>query len=75
MKITSHISKIRSIKLGDPKFLIVDGFVATPRAGFEINHQCPKEYRMIIQQCLHNGWLKPVAHIKDSELFWESLGE
>lgn len=73
MKIVSRVSTIRTIKQDDPKFLIQDGLVVAPRAGFEINQKCPKEYKMIISECINNGWLKPVATIKDTELFWEEF--
>lgn len=66
-------SSIRTIKSGDPKFYIQDTFVTAPRAGFELASKMPGEYRMIIQTCLNNGWLKPVANIKDTELFWEEF--
>ena len=46
-----------------------------PRAGFEINDKCPREYKLIINECLANGWLKPVATIKDTELFWEEFSK
>ena len=73
MKFTNHISSIKTIKQDDPDFLIVDGFVLSPRAGFEVNEKCPAEYRQILRQCLDNGWIKPVAYMRDSEVAWERL--
>ena len=73
MTYKTKTSSLRTIKMGEPKFLIGDGLVIAPRAGFEISNGCPREYRLIINECLANGWLKPVATIKDSELFWEEL--
>lgn len=73
MKFTNHISSIKTIKQGDPDFLIVDGLVMSPRAGFEINEKCPAEYRQILRQCLDTGWIKPVAYMRDSEIAWERL--
>ena len=29
---------------------------------------------LIIQKCINYGWLKPVATVRDNELFWEALG-
>lgn len=55
--------------------MIADGLVMAPRAGFEISDKCPREYKLIINECLSNGWLKPVATIKDSELFWEEFAK
>lgn len=73
MNIKAHQSQIRTIKSNDPKFHIVDGMVMAPRAGFEINQQCPKEYKMIISECIDNGWLKPVAHVTERELIFMGL--
>lgn len=73
MNITSHRSQIRTIPSSDPKFTIQDGVVSCPRAGFEINHKCPQEYKQIIAQCIDNGWLKPVAHVTERELIFMGL--
>jgi hypothetical protein len=50
-----------------------DGFKLVPRAGFEISDQCPREYKLIIADCINNGWLKPVAHMRDTEYTMELL--
>ena len=68
-------STVRTIRRGERGFMLVDGSVAMPRAGFEISRSCPDQYKQIISQCIDNGWLKPVAYVKDSELFWEAFKE
>jgi hypothetical protein len=73
MNIVISKSKINTIKQGDPKFMLTDGMVVCPRAGFEINQRCPKEYKLIIAECINNGWLKPVAHIYGKELTMDAL--
>jgi hypothetical protein len=73
MNIVISRSKINTIKQGDPKFMLTDGMVVCPRAGFEINQRCPKEYKLIIAECINNGWLKPVAHIYGKELTMDAL--
>lgn len=73
MKITNKTSQVRSIHKDDPKFLISDGFMLTPRAGFVLNPKMPREYRMIIQQCLNNGWLNPVAYMTEKEMMISGL--
>ena len=75
MKITATKSNVRKIKPGDPKFNIVDGLVMTGRAGIEISQRCPENYRDLIQECIRHGWLKPVAYVRDAELFWETFHE
>jgi len=73
MTFKSHTSCIRTIRQGDDNFLVQDGMVLSPRAGFEISSECPNEYKMIISRCIDRGWLQPVAYMKDSELTWEIL--
>jgi len=75
MKSTDTQSSLRTIKPGDPKWNIIDGMFVAPRAGFEINSACPYSYRQVINTCISNGWLKPVAIVKDSELFWEEFSK
>lgn len=73
MKITTRQSKIKTLRSGDSKFMLTDGTVMSPRAGFEISMECPKEYKMIILQAIKYGWLNPVAHIYNKELTMDAL--
>jgi hypothetical protein len=73
MQITSKTTNIRTIRQGDPKFTLTDGFVTCPRAGFEISQRCPENYRSLIQECIGHGWLKPVAHVYGKELTMDAL--
>lgn len=73
MTFNVRTSCIRTVRKGDNGFIITDGLVATPRAGFELSNSIPRPYVKIISECIDNGWLKPVAHVKDSELFWEEF--
>lgn len=73
MKITSKKSTIKTIRSNDKGFMISDGIIISPRAGFEINEHCPSEYRQIIDACIDRGWLLPVAHVKEQEYIWEVL--
>ena len=50
-----------------------DGMKIVPRASFEISDQCPREYRLVIADCINNGWLRPVAHMRDVEYTMELL--
>ncbi len=75
MEITLRKSSVRALRQSDNNFYINDGLVITPRAGFEVNHHCPREYKMIIQECMSKGWLKPVAHVTDYELLVMTLGK
>ena len=73
MKFHQTKSNIKTIKTGDPGWLLKDGLVLSPRAGFQINQKCPKEYKMIIRDCINNGWLEPVAYMFDHELTFDTL--
>jgi hypothetical protein len=75
MVITQSKNKIKQVKEGDRLWLIRNGLYLTPRAGFEINNSCPREYKLVLQECMANGWLKPVAYMRDDEYTWESLKE
>jgi hypothetical protein len=68
-----HRTQVRTLRQSDPDFQLRDGMVVTPRAGFEILSGCPVEYKKVIQVCINNGWLRPVAHILDRDLMWEKL--
>jgi len=68
-------STIRTIRKGEKGFMLVDGLTVMPRAGFEISRSCPQSYKQIISECIDNGWLKSVAYVKDSELFWEAFSK
>lgn len=73
MKITSRKSKIKTLRKGDPGYLLKDGFIMCPRAGFEISANCPQEYKMIIAQAIDSGWIKPIAHVYGKELTMDLL--
>ena len=73
MKISTRTSNIRTIRHGDAKFMLQDGLMICPRAGFEINEKCPREYKLIIAECINKGWIKPVAHVYGKELTMDAL--
>jgi hypothetical protein len=75
MNITTTQSSLRTIKPGDPKFMLQDGMVVAPRAGLEISENCSPYFKTIIEKAVLMGWLKPIAHVKDNELFWEEFSK
>jgi hypothetical protein len=50
-----------------------DGIRLVPRASFEINDKCPTEYKQMLMTALDLGWIKPVAHMRDTEYTMELL--
>ncbi len=73
MNITTRSSQIRTIKQDDPRFRIVDKFTTCGRAGFEISKQCPREYGLILSECIDRGWIKPVAYMTEREMVFMGL--
>jgi hypothetical protein len=73
MSFKTYTSQIRTIKHTDPRFIIKDKLMVSPRAGFEINEQCPREYRQIIAACIDRGWLTSVAYMTERELIFTGL--
>jgi hypothetical protein len=75
MKINTTHSKFKTIRQGEPGFMLTDGLMITPRAGFEISQSCPAEYKSIFITAINAGWLKPVAHVYARDLTFQSLKE
>jgi len=75
MTFTTPDKTIKTIRKDDPNFMIINGIVMAPRAGFEISNDCPRQYKLMIMEAIKNGWLQPVAYMKESEYVWEQLGE
>ena len=73
MNIKQATIDVKTIRPGDKLWHINSGFVQTPRAGFEISNQCPREYKAILATCIQNGWLKPIAYLRGSEATMEYL--
>lgn len=75
MTFTTPEKKIRKMDNSDPDFIIDDGIIMAPRAGFEISKDCPYNHLQILNTCIERGWIKPVAYMKESEYIWEKLGD
>lgn len=58
---------IRALDHTNRHFTIVSGMVTAGRAGIEIDAKCPREYLMILSECLDRGWIKPVAYVTEDE--------
>lgn len=73
MSFVQHQSNIRTIRHDDDDFMLTDGFVQYPRAMLHILPGCPSHVRDMINWALAEGYLKPVAHLRDNELMWDRL--
>ena len=50
-----------------------DGIAVIPRASLHISQRCPENYKLLLIECIQQGWIKPVAHMRHSEYTWEKL--
>ena len=71
----SHKNNIIRIVESEPGFQITDGWAVYPRAMMYISPDCPQVYRTMIKTAVDKGWIKSVAHIKDTEYTWGKLQE
>jgi hypothetical protein len=64
----------KTLRRGDSDFTFSpDGLTIVPRASFEISEKCPVEYQRILYECWGNGWINPIAHMRDTEYIVELL--
>lgn len=64
------------LRPGDKNFTFSpNGVTIVPRASFEISPNCPSNYAHVIATAYQNGWLKPVANMRDTEYTMELLRE
>ena len=72
--IKSSGTNFKTLKQGDDDFSFSpDGYTMVPRASLVISQRCPENYQTLIAECVNYGWLKPVAHMRDTEYTWEML--
>lgn len=67
--------KIKMILQDDPGFYITDGLAVAGRAGYILSPDCPQYCANVINKAWQQGWIKPVAHMLESEYMWEKLAE
>jgi hypothetical protein len=71
---TNSKGRHKALRSSDPDFTFsADGITLVSRAAIEISQQCPREYRLIIAECISNGWVAPVAQMRDTEYTMELL--
>jgi hypothetical protein len=75
MRFTTTGTTFKEINQGDPDFMMNDGIKLVPRAAIKISQRCPSNYASLIAECMNHGWIKPVAHVKESDYVWEKVGE
>jgi hypothetical protein len=75
LNLSSKSEKVLEIKQGDKGFKFVSGLVEYPRAAILVEDSCPARVRLELQQWVSNGWITPIAYVRESEYIWEKLKE
>ena len=75
MNLLVNDEKVLEIKQGDKGFKFISGYVEYPRAAILVDDSCPARVRLELQQWVGNGWIMPVAYIKEKDFIWEKLQE
>ena len=70
---TAKKRDIRTVRQGDPGWLLDDGFIQYPRAMLHVLPGCPNHIRTQIEWAVREGYLKAVAHVQGKELTWQEL--
>jgi hypothetical protein len=70
---TAKQRDIRTVRQGEPGWMLNDGFVSYPRAMLHILPSCPQHIRDNINWAVAQGHVKPVAHVQGKELTWQEL--
>lgn len=74
INISNNEVTIKAIKQGDKDFYFShDGITMTPRAGLEISQVCPSSMRSMIERAILDGYLRPIAYMREDEFMWEKL--
>lgn len=72
---TENKDNIVVISQGDKEwFFSPDNLRLVPRASVIISTECPREYKMMIQHAIENGWIKLNSYMKEKYFVWEKLG-
>jgi len=72
---TKSNTKVLEIKQGDKGFKFMSGYIEYPRAAILVEDNCPYDVRLQVQQYVSNGWIAPVAYVRENEYVWEKLKE
>lgn len=74
IKLSNNNATVKTVKQGEPDFHFChDGITLTPRASLEISSVCPSHMRIMIERAIVEGYLRPVAHMREDEFMWEKL--
>jgi len=66
---------VLEIKPTDQGFKFMVGMVEFPRAAIAVEQDCPNDVRLQLQMYVSNGWITPVAYVKEQDYIWDTLKE
>ncbi len=75
MTFTVHKSRVKTIRQGDPSFMLQDGFALVPRAMIHVLPECPQNVKEMINWAVSSGYLKCVASVYSTEHLRDVLAE
>lgn len=75
MNITTTTERVFALRPNDTYWFHNNGFILTPRAGFEISERCPYNHKIYISNAIDQGWLTPVAYISEREKIFLGLSK
>jgi hypothetical protein len=75
MSITAYKKNrdVRSIRQGEPNFMISDGMIMYPRAMIHVIPECPSRVREYLNWAISEGYIKCVAHVYGKEQTMDTL--
>jgi hypothetical protein len=75
MNIKFHKSKVKSIRQGDRRFMINDGFTSYPRAMIHVTPGAPTNVAQTLNWAIAQGYITTVAHVTERELMFMGLAD
>jgi hypothetical protein len=67
--------EIKTVRQGDPGWMLYDGIIAYPRAMLHVLPECPRNVVETLNWAIEQGYVKCVAHVQGKELTWQTLTE
>jgi hypothetical protein len=65
--------EVKTVRQGDPDFMIYEGTICYPRAMLHITPDCPSNIRTQLEWAMTEGYIKTVAYVPGKQLTWEKL--
>ena len=70
---TESCNQFICLGIDDDEFVMTDGVTVAHRAAMHIDSKCPMQVKALVLNALYEGWIKPVAYMKESEYLMARL--